>query len=222
VELLVVIGIIALLIGILMPALNKARMAAQGAQCLSNLKQVGMLLAMYANDNRGRLAYDGSFQGTAERLATYQKVPATWPQYYQPFERPNSIWRCPTLAGQFNATSGRNCTYGFNQNARPVTPDPHPDGRTNILWKFKKPSEKLLMADTDYNPAGPWFEWNIMYWLPLMVTQPAHSGSRNILFADMHVESRPSKSIIVAGAGGNLGGSPTNYEVVGQLWTPAR
>ena len=55
VELLVVIGIIALLVSILMPALNRARQQAQTAQCLSNLRQIGAAVQMYANDNKGFL-----------------------------------------------------------------------------------------------------------------------------------------------------------------------
>jgi prepilin-type N-terminal cleavage/methylation domain-containing protein len=53
VELLVVIGIIALLISILLPALNRARDAAQTVQCMSNLRQVATALELYAVQNNG-------------------------------------------------------------------------------------------------------------------------------------------------------------------------
>ena len=59
VELLVVIGIIAVLISLLLPALNKAREQAKRTQCLANLHEIHQLLAMYAVANRDQVCIGG-------------------------------------------------------------------------------------------------------------------------------------------------------------------
>jgi len=73
VELLVVIGIIAVLIAILLPSLNRAREAAQRVQCASNLKQFYQSSLMYSNSNRGWHvpAYWGPDQTGTPPGATY-------------------------------------------------------------------------------------------------------------------------------------------------------
>jgi prepilin-type N-terminal cleavage/methylation domain-containing protein/prepilin-type processing-associated H-X9-DG protein len=57
IELLVVVSIIAILVALLLPSLGKARRAAAGAACLSNLRQVGQAVIMYANQEKGLLPY---------------------------------------------------------------------------------------------------------------------------------------------------------------------
>jgi len=57
VELLVVIGIIALLISILLPALNKARMQAAQVKCQSNMRQLMMAASLYAGENKAQLPF---------------------------------------------------------------------------------------------------------------------------------------------------------------------
>src|SRR5690348_7376997 len=59
VELLVVIGIIAVLIAIMLPALSRARQAAMSTSCQNQVRQMGMLLQMYTNTNKQYMPHPG-------------------------------------------------------------------------------------------------------------------------------------------------------------------
>ncbi|MFH0964261.1 MAG: DUF1559 domain-containing protein [Planctomycetota bacterium] len=69
IELLVVMVIIALLVGLLLPALGRAREEARKTQCRSNLRQIGLAMTMYCNDNKG---YTPAAYGHVTRLTAAQ------------------------------------------------------------------------------------------------------------------------------------------------------
>src|SRR5688572_25960380 len=75
-DLLVVIGIIAVLLSILLPTLARVRAVAVSAQCLSNLRQIGQAAHMYANENKGQLPPDASFLSNLVRFIDWNTFSA--------------------------------------------------------------------------------------------------------------------------------------------------
>src|SRR5687768_9475934 len=100
VELLVVIGIIALLIGILMPALARSRESARKAACLSNLRQVHMGFLLYAGNNRDQvpLGYRAGFKqfnSMVYSMTTKRRVLFGW-LYDENLMREPRVYFCPS------------------------------------------------------------------------------------------------------------------------------
>ena len=107
VELLVVIGIIAILIGILMPALSGARRNARMAQCGSNMRQIGQALEIYLVDNKGVYPFAAHqfVNGTENRVITFDDLLRKHmsKDLFTDAElaadvavRPLKIWECPS------------------------------------------------------------------------------------------------------------------------------
>ncbi|HYF14316.1 MAG TPA: prepilin-type N-terminal cleavage/methylation domain-containing protein [Phycisphaerales bacterium] len=134
-ELLVVITIVALLVGLLLPALTKARVAGRGVVCLSNQRQVTTAWAAYANDHGDRAApaafLDGERQGASYPIYWWGAVPspALPVDHTQGFITPyldsalsaKSVYECPAQPwGTYRAqpaallTPQPTSTYGYN------------------------------------------------------------------------------------------------------------
>jgi len=113
VELLVVIGIIALLIGILMPALNRARESARQVKCLSNVRQLSMAFVMYANNNRGEFPLRGRLNGASSE---------DWVWWQNPTGAVIAATVAPPSGGGMTAYQGRTVEQQNNRHLGGVVP----------------------------------------------------------------------------------------------------
>lgn len=177
IELLVVIAIIAVLAAILLPALAKAKSKALRIRCTSNLKQVGLVMAMYTGDNRETFPYSGRGWPQApliDLLALENPYISTNNRafYFCPAERGRGFNYALYAKFGFPASDlPFACSYyyysSFYSANHKTTEVKHPTGKS-IQVCFASNNNSLF--DTDQNPP----------------VNGAHGGGLNWVFVDGH------------------------------------
>ena len=207
IELLIVIAIVAILAALLLPVFLTARARAYQTRCASNLKQIGLTMALYVNDNDEKLT-------PGHHLATASPVNgndyAGWAGACNAYAHAPRVFACPTDATPEGILMGEKTfplTYFFNVN---LSAKYTPDGLSQS--EIGSPAVTVLVAEstgggTLSNPcrlANPDETDSVLANRFVSVDGVGanrHQGGRNFLLADSHVRWLRPKSVSVGAPG---------------------
>ena len=198
IELLVVIAIIAILIGLLLPAVQKVRLAAARIKCANNLKQIGLGLHNYAGTQNGELPRSMHNTFDPKDAWIYQLGPYV--------ENVNSIRACPVDPRYQDIVQNGGTSYVMNEyTCEPTTPS----ARTNLfrmpatsrtITTFTGAFHRGVSTYNDHTHSFNWFKLPTGAWTRIIddiqpdafgysPTDALHAaGGANYLYADGHVE----------------------------------
>jgi prepilin-type N-terminal cleavage/methylation domain-containing protein len=153
IELLVVIAIIAILAGMLLPALSKAKQKAHSIKCVSNTRQILLASKMYTDDNSNKHVVTYLFPPFTEGLTT-------WFQLLQPYLASTNILLCPARKGEplqldrwdgISVESPTVSDYAINHQLSGELSS-YVDYVHNKEGRVRNPSQTIFMTDSGTQP----------------------------------------------------------------------
>ena len=200
IELLVVIAIIAILAGMLLPALAKARQKALLVNCVGNLKQQGQMITFYINDNSDMIV-PSKTAGLGGSTTSSWQANYAWllgNLYAKPNGQKNTIFGCPALKDDqfiyplwwYQKGYSLNTDLFVDENGERFGLAKVIDASDGIPHSVPRkigevPSPTSVIAVTEIDPNG-WFYYNNGSVQKVMYT---HNGPGNVLFLDGHAST---------------------------------